>query len=110
MVGLLQVQLKPQLTFPGVWALCGSTNYGDSIADEWLIVYILQELSKQHFDLWIRVYDTDGEFLLIEAANVLPKWIKPEMAENRVGLALPCIIMLSGPFLMWYRFGYTGVS
>ncbi|GME25832.1 SGT1 domain-containing protein [Neofusicoccum parvum] len=68
----------------GTWLLRGNTNYGDSVADEWLIVYILRELSKQFTDAWIRVYDTDGEFLLIEAANALPKWLNPEVAENRV--------------------------
>jgi hypothetical protein len=64
--------------------LRGRTNFGDSVADEWLIIYLLLELSKQFSDAWIRVYDTDGEFLLIEAANALPKWLNPEIAENRV--------------------------
>ena len=64
--------------------LKGRTNFGDSIADEWLIVYLLVELSKQCPDAWIRMYDTDGEFLLIEAANALPKWLNPDIAENRV--------------------------
>ncbi|KAF2197061.1 SGT1-domain-containing protein [Delitschia confertaspora ATCC 74209] len=68
----------------GRWALQGRTNYGDSVADEWLIVYFLRELSKQFPDAWLRIYDTDGEFLLIEAANALPQWINPEIAENRV--------------------------
>lgn len=31
-----------------------------------------------------RVVDTDGEFLLIEAAHALPKWLSPEVADNRV--------------------------
>lgn len=31
-----------------------------------------------------RVKDTDGDFLLIEAANSLPKWVTPGNAENRV--------------------------
>jgi hypothetical protein len=66
------------------WLLKGRTNYGDSVADEWLIVYFLRELSKEFKDAWIRVYDSDGEFLLIEAANALPKWLNPEVAENRV--------------------------
>jgi hypothetical protein len=66
------------------WLLKGQTNYGDSVADEWLIVYFLRELSKEFKDAWIRVYDTDGEFLLIEAANALPKWLTPEVAEHRV--------------------------
>lgn len=69
---------------PPYLVLRGKTNYGDSIADEWLIVYILRELSKTFADAWIRVYDSDGEFLLIEAANALPRWLKPEVAENRV--------------------------
>jgi hypothetical protein len=66
------------------WLLKGRTNYGDSVADEWLIVYFLRELSKEFKDAWIRIYDSDGEFLLIEAANALPKWLNPEVAENRV--------------------------
>jgi hypothetical protein len=68
----------------GRWLLKGRTNYGDSVADEWLIVWFLRELSKEFRDAWIRIYDTDGEFLLIEAANALPKWLNPEVAENRV--------------------------
>lgn len=30
------------------------------------------------------VFDLDGEFLLIEAADYLPSWVKPQNAENRV--------------------------
>lgn len=33
-----------------------------------------------------RVEDNDGEFLLIEAADHLPKWLNPDSSENRVGL------------------------
>jgi hypothetical protein len=31
-----------------------------------------------------RAFDTDGEFLLIEAAEALPSWVKPTNSENRV--------------------------
>ncbi|KAH8661398.1 SGT1 protein-domain-containing protein [Tricladium varicosporioides] len=68
----------------GLIYLHGLTNYGDSVDDEWLIVYILKELSKQFPELWVKVVDTDGEFLLIEAANALPRWLNPEIADNRV--------------------------
>lgn len=68
------------------WLLRGRTNYGDSVADEWVVVYLLRELSKSFNNAWIRLFDTDGEFLLIEAANVLPRWLNPEVAENRVWL------------------------
>ena len=62
----------------------GTTDYGDCVEDEWLIVYLLRELTKTFSDLWVRVFDTDGEFLLVEAANVLPKWLNPEIDCNRV--------------------------
>jgi SGT1 protein len=65
--------------------LRGLTNYGDSVEDEWLIVYILRELSSRFPQIWIKVVDTDGEFLLAEAANALPRWLTPEIADNRVG-------------------------
>lgn len=64
--------------------LRGRTNYADSVEDEWLIVYILRELSKQFPEIWIRIADNDGQFLLIEAANVLPRWLNPEIADFRL--------------------------
>ncbi|MCJ1390833.1 hypothetical protein MMC18_003694 [Xylographa bjoerkii] len=68
----------------GLSYLRGRTNYGDSVQDEWLVVYILRELSKRFQDIWVKVVDTDGEFLLIEAANSIPRWLHPEIADNRV--------------------------
>ncbi|KAJ5903014.1 hypothetical protein N7504_005397 [Penicillium tannophilum] len=68
----------------GITYLSGRTNYGDSIEDEWVVVYILRELTKRHKDIWVRVSDGDGEFLLIEAAGTLPAWLEPEVANNRV--------------------------
>jgi hypothetical protein len=68
----------------GITSLQGRTNYGDSIEDEWVIVYFLRELTKRHKDIWVKVMDSDGEFLLIEAAGTLPAWIEPDVADNRV--------------------------
>lgn len=62
----------------------GLIKYGDNIEDEWYIVYILIELSKKFPNLSIKIVDAEGEFLLIEAADYLPKWIGPENSENRV--------------------------
>lgn len=45
---------------------------------------MLRQLSASHTHLWIRMFDSDGEFLLVEAANVLPKWLSPEIDHNRV--------------------------
>ena len=66
--------------------LRGRTNFGDSVEDEWLVVYILRELSKQFPKVWISLTDNDGQFLLIEAANTLPRWLNPEIADFRVWL------------------------
>ena len=82
---MLPVRLDyADLADQGMSCLRGRTNYGDSVEDEWLVVYILRELSKQHSDVWIKTVDKDGEFLLIEAANALPRWLNPEIADNRV--------------------------
>lgn len=63
--------------------LHGKTDYGDSVEDEWLIVYIIREVTKSFPQAWARVWDADGEFLLVEAANVVPQWLTPEMDSNR---------------------------
>ncbi|KAK2462036.1 hypothetical protein APHAL10511_006499 [Amanita phalloides] len=56
---------------------------GDSVDDEWLVVWLLKQIS-QKWDLVISSVDSDGEFLLIEAAEALPSWVKPSNSENRV--------------------------
>ncbi|KAG1826246.1 SGT1-domain-containing protein [Suillus subaureus] len=65
------------------WMLEGRMRVGDSVDDEWCVVWILREISKK-WDFAISVIDSDGEFLLIEAAEVLPSWVKPSNSENRV--------------------------
>lgn len=83
--GRLNKQKKTDITqFGGLLHLHGVTDHGDSVEDEWLIVYVLRELTKSFNNIWIRVFDSDGEFLLVEAANVAPKWLNPEMDGNRV--------------------------
>lgn len=39
---------------------------------------------RPNLGVWFSVKDEDGEFLLIETAHHLPKWLKPETADNRV--------------------------
>ncbi|OAL39751.1 hypothetical protein AYO20_01148 [Fonsecaea nubica] len=68
----------------GLSFLRGQTEYGDSVEDEWVIVWLLRELTKKFNDLWVKVKDSDGEFLLIEASGTLPSWLEPDVAENRV--------------------------
>lgn len=41
------------------------------------------------------VVDTDGEFLLIEAANALPAWVKPEIMDHRVWINSGQLLLLA---------------
>eukprot|EP00128_Syssomonas_multiformis_P009183 Colp12_sorted_trinity150504_noHs@11917 len=68
------------------FALYNKSRVGDNIEDEWFITYLLFELSKAHPEIVISTSDTDGEFLLIEAADVLPSWLDPDTSINRVFL------------------------
>ncbi|KAI5064209.1 hypothetical protein GOP47_0020879 [Adiantum capillus-veneris] len=64
--------------------LHGKLKYGDNIEDEWFVVFLLFAVSRRFPDICIRVWDSDGEFLLIEAAYSIPSWLKPENSWNRV--------------------------
>ncbi|XP_064631797.1 protein ecdysoneless homolog isoform X2 [Lineus longissimus] len=68
----------------GLGHLKGSTNFGDNVEDEWFIVWLLHQITKQFPEIVAKIHDNDGEFMLIEAANELPKWLQPETAENRI--------------------------
>ncbi|KAK1232082.1 hypothetical protein PQX77_004800 [Marasmius sp. AFHP31] len=65
------------------WFCEGHMRVGDCVDDEWCVVWLLREISSK-WDLAISVNDTDGEFMLIEAADALPSWVKPSNSENRV--------------------------
>ncbi|XP_018028226.1 protein ecdysoneless homolog isoform X1 [Hyalella azteca] len=75
--------------------LYGESCVGDYIEDEWFIMFLLRKLSSEFPQLVIRVCDTDGEFLLVEAADHLPAWADPETAEQRVLLYRGRIHLLS---------------
>ncbi|KAK0603902.1 hypothetical protein LWI29_009917 [Acer saccharum] len=64
--------------------LHGKLRFGDNLEDEWFTVFLLFDISRAFPNLSIRVWDSDGEFLLIEAAFHLPRWLKPENSDNRM--------------------------
>ncbi|XP_073008112.1 protein ecdysoneless homolog [Typha latifolia] len=74
----------PLCSSPALSHLHGKTHFGDSIADEWFIVSLLFAASREVPSISVRVWDSDGEFLLIEAAFSLPRWLNPETSQNRV--------------------------
>lgn len=49
-------------------------------------MFLLLEITKALPNTVARVYDSDGEFLLIEAAEFLPEWASPDTCHNRVFL------------------------
>ncbi|TPX37482.1 hypothetical protein SmJEL517_g00703 [Synchytrium microbalum] len=77
---------QTQAQEPSFAYLKGRTRFGDAIEDEWFIVFLLREISKQWQEAVISVSDSDGEFLLIEAAKEIPKWLTPSNSTNRVFL------------------------
>lgn len=61
-------------------------RFDEDIGDEWFVVFLVMNLTKKFEGLIARMVDSDGEFLLIEAADVLPVWATPETCQNRVFL------------------------
>ncbi len=53
--------------------LTGKVVFGDNIEDEWFVVGLLFKLTEL-LDVVVSVKDSDGELILIEAAEKLPKW------------------------------------
>ncbi|WJX61853.1 hypothetical protein P8452_46906 [Trifolium repens] len=66
--------------------LHGHLRYGDNLDDEWFTVFLLFHISQHFPSLSIRLWDSDGEFLLIEAAFHLPRWLNPDASDNRIFL------------------------
>ncbi|KAI4976818.1 hypothetical protein ZWY2020_050425 [Hordeum vulgare] len=62
----------------------GALRFGDSLPDEWLAVSLLFALTRAFPGVAARAWDSDGDFLLIEAAFALPRWLDPDTAPNRV--------------------------
>ncbi|KAJ8684211.1 hypothetical protein QAD02_020003 [Eretmocerus hayati] len=59
-------------------------RFDEDIGDEWFIVFLILNLTRKYDGLIARMVDSDGEFLLIEAADEIPNWATPESCQNRV--------------------------
>jgi hypothetical protein len=68
----------------GMMYLKGATNFGENIEDEWYIVYLLMKITNALKNVSARVFDNDGDFIMIETADHIPDWLGPENAQNRV--------------------------
>jgi hypothetical protein len=63
----------------------GSVHFEDNIEDEWFVTWLLLDITR-NFPVSARVRDNDGDFILIEAAYYLPRYLKPDVATNRIWL------------------------
>ena len=88
----------------------GELDFGDAVDDEWAAAWMLlrataesfkvddegsgegnasspsSSSSSSSFRLAARCWDDDGDFLLIEAADALPRWLSPVNSDNRCWL------------------------
>lgn len=78
-----KLELMKQPDNESSYLIVGRTKFDTNIEDEWLAIYILYNLTKLDPDLVIRVFDDDGNILLIEAAEHLPKWLNTSESDQR---------------------------
>lgn len=100
--------------------LTGKTDVTDAVDDEWFVVWLLRQVTEKWRDAAVAIEDDDGEFLLIEAADVLPSWVTPQNAANRVRLEQAFALQLAcsfvggladgSIFVLTYRSGSTAAS
>jgi hypothetical protein len=62
----------------------GELRIGDCIFDERFLLWMIFESSLKFRDLVASIEDSDGQFLLIHAAEFLPNWLDPSNADGRV--------------------------
>jgi succinate dehydrogenase flavin-adding protein (antitoxin of CptAB toxin-antitoxin module) len=68
------------------WCLKGETKFQDAMDDEWMVVHVLTRAASERLypnSCSMRIFDDDGEFLLVEASHLLPTWVEPNVAEGR---------------------------
>jgi hypothetical protein len=75
----------------------GTTHFGDNVEDEWLIVATVLRITAELAGTVGTVRDSDGEFILIEAADVLPEWVNPLTVVNRVFLSAGTVHLIPPP-------------
>jgi len=70
------------------WYLHGKTEYGDSVDDEWLIVWILRELTRDIPNLWFQSGSRFAIFLMDYS----------HLVEYTIPTASFCLSRLQAPF------------
>ena len=75
----------------------GCVEFGDCVDDAWFAAHLARALSATFADaIAVRVWDDDGEFLLIETAEALPGWVTPERAHGCTFLYKGRLVVVDG--------------
>jgi hypothetical protein len=73
--------------------LYGKQNIGDNIEDEWFIVFVLLRITENFPWTTASITDEDGEFMLIEAAHVIPRYCIVERVIPREWCLVRALIL-----------------
>ncbi|GME83427.1 unnamed protein product [Ambrosiozyma monospora] len=68
----------------GFHYIYGELVYGDYLNDLWLVTKILHGFTSRDSNIYVRLFDQDGEFLLIEGSDHLGEWMDPVSGTNRI--------------------------
>ncbi|MES1918102.1 hypothetical protein MHBO_000122 [Bonamia ostreae] len=74
------------------------TSIGDNISDEWFTTAAVFEITKL-FPVAAQITDSDGQFMLIEAAESLPEETTPDNSSNRLFVVDGELRFISSDFL-----------
>lgn len=80
--------------------LHGSMRYGDCEEDEWMVAFLLFQITQRFKRFVATLQDQDGEFLLIEAADVLPEWLEPSCSANRIFIRDGALLIIPPQILL----------
>jgi hypothetical protein len=75
-------QQQPPAPKRGPPCLWGAVAFGDSVDDEWFVAWLALELTRRFEGLAARVWDDDGEFLLIEVGAAACRWVSATCARR----------------------------
>ena len=79
-------------------ALVGEMNLSEDSGgtDEKIVTSLIVRATQTHKATLGRIWDSDGQYLLIEGAQHVPDWLTPDVAANRVWLKDGQVVILGG--------------
>ncbi|ANZ77672.1 BA75_04886T0 [Komagataella pastoris] len=61
----------------------GELNYQDAFEDAWLLLQVLIKFTSRDDNLYLHAFDQNGEILLIELHDEIPRWLNSSNGGNR---------------------------